>query len=58
MFKVLMRFIGFGEKPVVSEPKPTPEPNKESGLPKEVVDEIKRFRHIQGYANSLRTHSR
>ncbi len=56
MLNVLMRFVGLGERPIVNKPEPNPEPKKESGLPQEVIDEIKRYRYIQGYANSLRTH--
>lgn len=54
MLKVLMRFVGLGAKQQIPEPKV--EPKKESTLPQELIDEIKRWRYIQGYANSLRAH--
>lgn len=57
MFKVLMNLIGIGKRPAVNTPESKPEePEKELGLPKELLDEIERWRYIQGYANSLRAH--
>ncbi|OGI08952.1 MAG: hypothetical protein A3I68_03700 [Candidatus Melainabacteria bacterium RIFCSPLOWO2_02_FULL_35_15] len=56
MLKVLMKLTGIGKRPAANTPELKPELKEESGLPKELTDEIKRWRYIQGYANSLRAH--
>ncbi len=58
MIKTFMRFVGLGERRTVSKPEPKSEPKKESELPQEVIDDIKRWRHIQNFATAVRTNKK
>lgn len=55
--KLFMRLFGLGEKPTVNKPEPKLEPEKELDLPQEVIDEIKRWRHIAAFANTDRANN-
>ena len=58
MIKTFMRFVGLGEKPTVAKPEPKPESKKEPELSQEVIDDIKRWRHIQNFATAVRTNKK
>ncbi len=51
MFKVLMRMIGISTKLQVAK---APKKEERKGLDPKLVEEIKRFRYIQQFDNSMR----